>query len=210
MPNTAGNNPGNNLDNGSNNLADKAVTPAYATASPSLTKRPKLTPNKQQALLWYVLSLVVIGLDQWTKWLAELKLNFHEPVAVIEPILNWTLAYNYGAAFSFLADQGGWQKWFFAGLSLAMSLFLVWYLTRAPRQAKLLNVGLALILGGAIGNLIDRVRIGKVIDFIHVHYADVWHYPIFNVADIAICVGVAIVVIDMLFLEGKRNAKYQA
>ena len=91
-----------------------------------------------------------------------------------------------------------------------MSLFLVWYLTRAPRQAKLLNVGLALILGGAIGNLIDRVRIGKVIDFIHVHYADVWHYPIFNVADIAICVGVAIVVIDMLFLEGKRNAKYQA
>ncbi|WP_296206352.1 signal peptidase II [Psychrobacter sp. UBA3962] len=210
MPNTAGNNPSNNLDNGSNNLADKTVAPAYATASPSLTKRPKLTPNKQQALLWYVLSLVVIGLDQWTKWLAELKLNFHEPVAVIEPILNWTLAYNYGAAFSFLADQGGWQKWFFAGLSLAMSLFLVWYLTRAPRQAKLFNVGLALILGGAIGNLIDRVRIGKVIDFIHVHYADVWHYPIFNVADIAICVGVAIVVIDMLFLEGKRNAKYQA
>ena len=210
MPNTAGNNPGNNLDNGSNNLADKTVAPAYATASPSLTKRPKLTPNKQQALLWYVLSLVVIGLDQWTKWLAELKLNFHEPVAIIEPILNWTLAYNYGAAFSFLADQGGWQKWFFAGLSLAMSLFLVWYLTRAPRQAKLLNVGLALILGGAIGNLIDRVRIGKVIDFIHVHYADVWHYPIFNVADIAICIGVAIVVIDMLFLEGKRNAKYQA
>lgn len=210
MPNTADNNPGNNLNNGSNNLADKTVAPAYATASPSLTKRPKLTPNRQQALLWYVLSLVVIGLDQWTKWLAELKLNFHEPVAVIEPILNWTLAYNYGAAFSFLADQGGWQKWFFAGLSLAMSLFLVWYLTRAPRQAKLLNVGLALILGGAIGNLIDRVRIGKVIDFIHVHYADVWHYPIFNVADIAICVGVAIVVIDMLFLEGKRNAKYQA
>lgn len=210
MPNTAGNNPGNNLDNGSNSLADKPVTPAYATASPSLTKRPKLMPNRQQALLWYVLSLVVIGLDQWTKWLAELKLNFHEPVAVIEPILNWTLAYNYGAAFSFLADQGGWQKWFFAGLSLAMSLFLVWYLTRAPRQAKLLNVGLALILGGAIGNLIDRVRIGKVIDFIHVHYADVWHYPIFNMADIAICVGVAIVVIDMLFLEGKRNAKYQA
>ena len=207
MPNpTSGNNP----DNGSSNLSNQTGTPAYATASPSLTKRPKLIPNRQRALLWYVLSLIVIGLDQWTKWLAELKLNFHEPIAVIEPILNWTLAYNYGAAFSFLADQGGWQKWFFAGLSLAMSLFLVIYLTRAPRQAKLLNVGLALILGGAIGNLIDRVRIGKVIDFIHVHYADVWHYPIFNVADIALCVGVAIVVIDMLFLEGKRNSKYQA
>ena len=184
--------------------------PAYATATPSLTKRPKLVPNKGRALLWYLLSLLVIGLDQWTKWLAELKLNFHEPIPVIEPILNWTLAYNYGAAFSFLADQGGWQKWFFAGLSLAMSIFLVIYLTRAPRQAKLLNVGLALILGGAIGNLSDRVRIGKVIDFIHVHYADVWHYPIFNIADIAICIGVAIVVIDMLFFESKRNAKFQA
>lgn len=206
MPNTSG----KHSDTGSSDPANSMVTPAYATASPSPNKRPKLIPNKQRALLWYVLSVVVIGLDQWTKWLAELKLNFHEPIAVIEPILNWTLAYNYGAAFSFLADQGGWQKWFFAGLSFVMSLFLVVYLTRAPRQAKLLNVGLALILGGAIGNLIDRVRIGKVIDFIHVHYADVWHYPIFNVADIAICIGVAIVVIDMLFLEGKRNAKFQA
>lgn len=197
------------MPNNSGHSSDTPI-PAYATATPSLTKRPKLVPNKGRALLWYLLSLLVIGLDQWTKWLAELKLNFHEPIPVIEPILNWTLAYNYGAAFSFLADQGGWQKWFFAGLSLAMSIFLVIYLTRAPRQAKLLNVGLALILGGAIGNLIDRVRIGKVIDFIHVHYADVWHYPIFNIADIAICIGVAIVVIDMLFFESKRNAKFQA
>ena len=197
------------MPNNSGHSSD-TPTPAYATATPSLTKRPKLVPNKGRALLWYLLSLLVIGLDQWTKGLAELKLKFHEPIPVIEPILNWTLAYNYGAAFSFLADQGGWQKWFFAGLSLAMSIFLVIYLTRAPRQAKLLNVGLALILGGAIGNLIDRVRIGKVIDFIHVHYADVWHYPIFNIADIAICIGVAIVVIDMLFFESKRNAKFQA
>lgn len=189
---------------------DKTISPAYATASPSLTKRPKLVPNRGRALMWYILSLIVIGLDQWTKWMANTKLNFHEPVAVIEPFLSWTLAYNYGAAFSFLANQGGWQKWFFAVLSLAMSIFLIIYLTRAPRQAKLLNVGLALILGGAIGNLIDRLRIGKVIDFIHVHYANVWHYPIFNVADMAICIGVAIVVIDMLFLEGKRNAKFQA
>lgn len=202
MPKTSGN---------TQSSSDAVETkPAYATATPGLSKRPRLITNGPRALMWYLLSLLVIGLDQWTKWIANTKLNFHEPVPVIEPILNWTLAYNYGAAFSFLADQGGWQKWFFAGLSLAMSVFLVVYLTRAPRQAKLLNVGLALILGGAIGNLIDRVRIGKVIDFIHVHYADVWHYPIFNIADIAICVGVAIVVIDMLFLEGKRNAKYQA
>ncbi|PNK61269.1 signal peptidase II [Psychrobacter sp. FDAARGOS_221] len=183
--------------------------PAYVTPEPSPNKRPKLIPNGRQALLWYVLSLIAIGLDQWTKWLADTRLNFHDPIPVIEPYLNWTLAYNYGAAFSFLADQGGWQKWFFASLSFVMSLFLLVYLTRAPRQAKLLNVGLALILGGAVGNLIDRVRIGKVIDFIHVHYADVWHYPIFNVADIAICTGVALVIIDMLFFENKRNIQYQ-
>lgn len=188
----------------------QTTAPAYATVTPGLSKRPKLIPNRGRAFLWYLLSVLVIGLDQWTKWLAELKLNFHEPISVIEPFLNWTLAYNYGAAFSFLADQGGWQKWLFASLSIIMSLFIALYLTRAPRQAKLLNVGLAMILGGAIGNLIDRVRIGKVIDFIHVHYADVWHYPIFNIADIAICVGVAIVVIDMVFLENKRNSKYQA
>ncbi len=184
--------------------------PAYATATPSPSKRPKLVPNHSQALVWYALALLVIGLDQWTKWLAESKLSFHEPIPVIEPFLNWTLAYNNGAAFSFLADQGGWQKWFFAALAALMAIFLIVYLSRAPRQARLLNVGLALILGGAIGNLIDRLRLGKVVDFIHVHYADVWHYPIFNIADMAICIGVAMVVIDMLFFEGKRQAKYQA
>lgn len=169
----------------------------------------RLVSNGSKAWAWYVLALVVIGLDQWTKWLAETKLSFHEPIPVIEPFLSWTLAYNYGAAFSFLADQGGWQKWFFAALSLGMSLFLIIYLTRAPRQAKLLNIGLGLILGGAIGNLIDRLRIDKVVDFIHVHYANIWHYPIFNIADIAICTGVALVIIDMIFLENKRNKHYQ-
>ena len=175
----------------------------------SASQPNRMVSNGSKAWVWYVLALVVIGLDQWTKWLAETKLSFHEPIPVIEPFLNWTLAYNYGAAFSFLADQGGWQKWFFAALSLGMSLFLIIYLTRAPRQAKLLNIGLGLILGGAIGNLIDRLRIGKVVDFIHVHYADVWHYPIFNIADIAICTGVALVIIDMIFLENKRNKQYQ-
>lgn len=205
--------PNSSLDKDARNQTQAETTqpsPAYATAAPNPNKRPKLVPNRGRALMWYLLALIAIGLDQWTKWLANTKLNFHKPVPIIEPVLNWTLAYNYGAAFSFLADQGGWQKWFFAGLSFAISAFLVVYLTRAPRQARLLNIGLALILGGAIGNLIDRVRIGKVIDFIHVHYADVWHYPIFNIADIAICIGVALVVFDMLFLEGKRNKQYQA
>ena len=191
---------------------DNTPKPAHATTGNSsipkgrLNKTPKMIANGSRAFIWYLLSLVVVILDQWTKWLAETNLTFLEPVPVIEPFLNWTLAYNYGAAFSFLADAGGWQKWFFSGLALLMSLFLIGYLIKAPRKAKLLSVGLALVLGGAIGNLIDRLLNGKVTDFIHVHYADVWHYPIFNIADIGICIGVALIVIDMLFLEGKRNA----
>ncbi|HSP85442.1 MAG TPA: signal peptidase II [Psychrobacter sp.] len=190
---------------------DNSPKPAHATTGSSstpksrLNKTPKMVANGRLALNWYLLSLVVVIFDQWTKWLAETNLTFLEPVPVIEPFLNWTLAYNYGAAFSFLADAGGWQKWFFAGLALLMSLFLIGYLAKAPRQAKLLSLGLALVLGGAVGNLIDRLLHGHVIDFIHVHYADVWHYPIFNIADIGICIGVTMIVIDMLFLEKKRE-----
>lgn len=190
---------------------DSSPKPAHATTGSSstpksrLNKTPKMIANGRLALNWYLLSLVVIILDQWTKWLAETNLTFLEPVPVIEPFLNWTLAYNYGAAFSFLADAGGWQKWFFAGLALLMSLFLIGYLAKAPRQAKLLSLGLALVLGGAVGNLIDRLLHGHVIDFIHVHYADIWHYPIFNIADIGISIGVLLIVIDMLFLEKKRE-----
>lgn len=194
-------------------LTDKAdITPKHVSTtaiseSAALIKRPKHIRNGSRAFIWYLLSLALLVLDQWSKWLAETKLNFHEPVPVIEPVLNWTLAYNYGAAFSFLADQSGWQKWFFAGLALIMAIFLLIYLTKVPRQARLLSTGLALVLGGAVGNLIDRLLHGHVIDFIHVHYADAWHYPIFNVADMGICIGVALIVIDMLFLEGKRSGK---
>ncbi len=143
--------------------------PAHVTTGSSLTPRsrlaktPKITANGSRAFIWYALALVVLIIDQWTKWLAETNLVFNEPIPVIEPFLNWTLAYNYGAAFSFLANAGGWQKWFFSGLALVMSIFLTVYLTKAPRQAKLLSVGLALVLGGAIGNLIDRLRLGKVV-----------------------------------------------
>ena len=215
MPNTTPNptpNPTNSPDDKQVPIdVDSSPKPAHATTGSSstpksrLNKTPKMIANGRLALNWYLLSLVVIILDQWTKWLAETNLTFLEPVPVIEPFLNWTLAYNYGAAFSFLADAGGWQKWFFAGLALLMSLFLIGYLAKAPRQAKLLSLGLALVLGGAVGNLIDRLLHGHVIDFIHVHYADIWHYPIFNIADIGISIGVLLIVIDMLFLEKKRD-----
>ena len=215
MPNSTPNptpNPTNSPDDKQVPIdVDSSPKPAHATTGSSstpksrLNKTPKMIANGRLALNWYLLSLVVIILDQWKKWLAETNLTFLEPVPVIEPFLNWTLAYNYGAAFSFLADAGGWQKWFFSGLALLMSLFLIGYLAKAPRQAKLLSLGLALVLGGAVGNLIDRLLHGHVIDFIHVHYADVWHYPIFNIADIGISIGVLLIVIDMLFLEKKRE-----
>ena len=192
---------------------DQSPKPAHATTGSSttprsrLTKTPKIVANGSRAFRWYILALVIVIVDQWTKWLAETNLTFHDPVPVIEPFLNWTLAYNYGAAFSFLADAGGWQKWFFSGLALVMSLFLIIYLIKAPRKATLLSLGLAMVLGGAVGNLIDRLLHGHVIDFIHVHYADVWHYPIFNIADVGISLGVLLIVIDMLFLEKKREAR---
>ena len=194
------------------NTKNEALKPAHLTTGSSLTpkgrlnKAPKLIANGKYAVRWYGLSLLILIIDQWTKWLAETKLTFQEPVSVIEPILNWTLAYNYGAAFSFLADAGGWQKWFFAILALTMSVFLIGYLIKVPRQAKLLSFGLAMVLGGAVGNLIDRLLHGHVIDFIHVHYQDAWHYPIFNIADMGISIGVILIIIDMLFLEKKRHS----
>ena len=207
MPNS----PDSQHDQQSQVEVDNSPQPAHATTGSSTTPRsrlakvPKMVTNGSRAFMWYALALIVVIVDQWTKWLAETKLTFHDPVPVIEPFLNWTLAYNYGAAFSFLADAGGWQKWFFSGLALLMSLVLILYLIKAPRKATLLSLGLALVLGGAVGNLIDRLLHGHVIDFIHVHYADAWHYPIFNIADIGISLGVLLIVIDMLFLEKKRE-----
>lgn len=167
---------------------------------------PKSELNGKSAFVYYIVGLIVLIFDQVSKigfqnWL---KVEYTS-VPVIEPFFNWTLAYNRGAAFSFLANQGGWQKYFFALLGIGVSAFIIYYLRQIPKSAKVLALGLALVLGGAIGNVIDRFLYGYVIDFIHIHYADVWHYPVFNVADIGICVGMGLVVWDMLFLEKKRG-----
>ncbi len=157
-------------------------------------------------LKWYLVAICLLLLDQISKvYFVKTLVEVNNTISVIEPVLNWTLAHNYGAAFSFLATQGGWQKFFFAGLALVVSLFLIWYIRVVPKQAKVLSLALSLILGGALGNLIDRVNYGYVIDFIHVHYANVWHYPVFNIADIGIVSGVFFMVVDMLFLEKKRD-----
>ena len=152
---------------------------------------------------WLWLSLVVVLLDQATKWLV---VGLLEPFEVVEliPNLNLTLAFNPGAAFSFLADAGGWQRWLFAALALGISGALVAWLLRLRPDERTLAVALALIIGGAIGNLIDRVSLGHVIDFIQVYLP--WiplamfnPWPAFNVADSAITVGVVVLLVDALF-----------
>lgn len=155
-------------------------------------------------LKWLWLSVATVVLDQTTKYLADATLTFHEPVAVV-PFFNLTLSYNMGAAFSFLSDAGGWQRWFFVALAVVVAVVLVVWLARLSPRERLLAASLALILGGAVGNLVDRVLYGYVIDFLDVYYGQ-WHWPTFNVADSAITLGVAILIIDGLFGGGRRPA----
>ena len=159
---------------------------------------------RPHALSWLLLSLLVIVIDQFTKHfaLAELQPSMSRPV--ISGFLDWTLAFNSGAAFSFLADADGWQRWLFAALAIGVSLILAFWLARTPRADWRNAAPLALIIGGALGNLIDRLRLGHVVDFIHVHYRDQWNYPAFNIADSAICVGAVLLIV---FGFGARQAK---
>ena len=148
-------------------------------------------------LRWLWLSALVLVLDQFTKWLAGSGLQYGEPVPLV-PMLALTLAHNYGAAFSFLGDASGWQRWFFILLAVAVSAVLLLWLKRLQRHEWRLALALALILGGAVGNVIDRLLYGYVIDFIDFYYGD-WHWPVFNVADSAISVGAALLLFDALF-----------
>lgn len=155
------------------------------------------------ALPWYGLSLAVIMLDHITKWLASSTLSYARPVELL-PVLDFTLLHNRGAAFSFLSDAGGWQRWFFAALALAVSGWIAWWLQHLPRDKRWLAASLALILGGALGNLIDRLWLGYVVDFISVHWGDAY-FPAFNIADSAITFGAGMMIIDMLFLDKETS-----
>ena len=158
--------------------------------------------NGSQAWRWYLLALVIIGLDQYTKGLASGGLDYGRPVEVFS-WFNLTLQHNTGAAFSFLSDAGGWQRWFFTGIAVVISAILVVWLYRAERGHWLLALSLALILGGAIGNLWDRLALGYVVDFISVHYAG-RYFPAFNLADSAITVGAGCMLLDS-FVSGRDN-----
>ena len=150
--------------------------------------------------LW--LSLFIIIIDQLTKYWAVSNVSFAEPIAVM-PYLNWTLAYNYGAAFSFLADMGGWQRWFFAGLALVISVVLLVWLSKLPQKLTAETLGINLVLGGAIGNVIDRFLAGRVTDFID-FYIGTWHYATFNVADMAITLGAGLIILSELWLKPRQ------
>ena len=153
--------------------------------------------------IYFGIAILAIVVDQITKVIASSQLTMHEQNPVM-PFFNFTLMHNYGAAFSFLANAGGWQRWFFTIVAVVISLVLIVWLFRLKRHEKWLGFGLALVLGGAIGNVIDRIRFGYVIDFIQ-WFANwkgsIYYWPSFNIADSAIFVGTALILISSFFVE---------
>ena len=162
-------------------------------------------------LRWTWVSAIVVIFDQLTKWMANA--NLEEGVAVVQnTFLNMTLVYNKGAAFSFLASQGGWQRWFFTILTVVVSLFILNWLRTLSKKEKWTAVGLALVLGGAIGNLIDRVLFGKVTDFIDVHFPlpfinPDFHFATFNIADMGVTMGAMLLIFISLFASDEEENK---
>ncbi len=155
-------------------------------------------------LRWLWLALVLIGVDFASKqWIIN-HLMLHETRPVM-PFFNLFYAQNYGAAFSFLADKGGWQRWFFAGIAIAIVVILLVMMYRSLASQKLHNSAYALIIGGALGNLFDRAWHGFVVDFIDFYIGD-WHFATFNIADCGICIGAALIVLDGFFSPPAKQA----
>lgn len=146
---------------------------------------------------WLALSALVLVLDQITKaWIVQ-RFRVGERIEVVPGWFDFTLVYNPGAAFSFLATADGWQRWFFITIGVAASGFILWLLVKHGSQ-RLFGFALAMILGGAIGNVVDRLFRGEVVDFLLVHWQDRWYFPAFNIADSAITVGAVLLIVDEL------------
>lgn len=160
------------------------------------------------ALVWIWLSALVIALDQLTKWFIVNQLALFE-ILPAGPVLDITRLHNEGAAFSLLAQAGGWQRWFFVSLASVIGVAIVWWLYTLPARGQpWLAIGLALILGGAVGNAYDRLMHGHVVDFLHFHW-NLAYFPAFNVADIAITTGAIMLIIDAL-MHSKRAKESSA
>ncbi|MFT6918440.1 MAG: signal peptidase II [Cognaticolwellia sp.] len=160
----------------------------------------------ETGLRWLWLTLVFLVADQVTKQLIVSNMDLYQSIDIL-PFFNLTYVHNLGAAFSFLADQGGWQRWFFTAIAgIASIVFIVW-LAKTPKQQALLSVAFALMLSGAVGNLIDRVLFGYVIDFLD-FYGFGYHFPAFNIADSMIFIGAALMVFDS-FKNGESSKNTQ-
>lgn len=164
-------------------------------------KNPPIAATRT-ASRWLLVSAVVLGLDRWTKVLVTDHFQLFERLAV-GPYFDLTRLHNTGAAFSFLASASGWQNWFFAAVAMGVSALILWWLVHQPAGRVVAPLGLSLVLGGALGNLWDRLAQGYVVDFVLLYY-DRWSFPAFNVADAAITAGVALLLLDGFFLEPRR------
>ncbi len=162
-------------------------------------------PNilQKSGLWWLPISLIIVLLDQWTKIIATESLEIYEAV-VVNNYLNWTLMHNEGMAFSFLADQSGWQRWGISIVAIAIVMWLLVWLKKSEFKAGFLNLGLTFVIGGAVGNIYDRLSLGYVIDFIEAHYDD-FFWPAFNIADTAISIGAFFLILDLIW--GKNENK---
>lgn len=155
-------------------------------------------------LPWYRLAIVIVLGDQLVKRWVSATLKFQPPIELL-PVLEFTYAENTGAAFSFLHDAGGWQRWFFSAIALVVGAGIAIWMARLKADQRLLLGSLALVLGGAVGNLIDRMRFGYVIDFVAVHWEH-HYFPAFNVADAAITIGAGLMLLDMVLNPHHHNA----
>ena len=166
------------------------------------------TAGRFGRLGWLWLTVLVLVIDLTSKVYFDNALQMYQQIVVIPDLFSWTLAYNTGAAFSFLADASGWQRWFFAAIAIVVSVVLVIWLKRLKRHETLLAVALAMVLGGALGNLYDRVVLGHVVDFILVHWQSRWFFPAFNLADTFITIGAILLALDMF--KSDKSAKEAA
>jgi signal peptidase II len=164
-----------------------------------------MSENRGRAAVWLLLSALIVLADQASKsWITAHYGEFE--FTTVLPVLDITRMHNVGAAFSFLAGASGWQRWLFIGLALTVSVGIIVWLYRMQRSQGLLAAGLSLVLGGAVGNVIDRIRLGSVVDFIHFHW-DRAYFPAFNIADSAITVGAACLLLDALLEPKKAKAE---
>ena len=155
----------------------------------------------QSGLRWLWLGVIFLIIDQVTKLWVAANFELFETVAVI-PMFSFTYVHNEGAAFSFLGSAGGWQRWFFTAIAVVISSLLLYWMRALDKSEKLLAIAYSLVLSGAIGNLIDRVSYGYVIDFIHLYYES-YQWPVFNVADISICVGAGLIIFEAITAKDK-------